>query len=102
MMMERSKCITVRWHCVVSKESAYNLPQPFPLLRDRQMFPPLKFLLDLLEFRSHAVAPRLPAKQELALSRLATDEGESQKIDSLRLAKPAFCALMSRITAEHD
>jgi hypothetical protein len=102
MMMERCQCMNVRRYRMVSEESAHDLPQPLPLFRDRQMSPLSQFLLDLLKFCPHSVAPRLPAKQELALFRLAADKGEPQETESLRPTKPAFCALMHGITAEHD
>lgn len=38
-----------------------------------------RFLLDVLEFRPHAVASGCPVQQEAALARLAADEREAQK-----------------------
>src|SRR5262249_990504 len=51
---------------VVQEVSSYDLPQPFPLFRDGLVPASPQLLLDLLEFRLHAVAPGLPVNQELS------------------------------------
>ena len=61
-----------------------------------------QLILNFLELRLHAITPRLPAEQELALLRLTADESETQEVEGFRLAKSAFCALLRRITTEHD
>jgi hypothetical protein len=89
MMMERCQCMTVRRHGGVSKEFAYDLPQPLPLFPDRLMSPPQQLLPDLLELDPHAVARRLPTEQEPALFRLAADKGKTRESQGLRLARSA-------------
>jgi hypothetical protein len=61
---------------MVVKVAADDRSQPFPLEGDCLMSSLSQFLLDFLEFRPHAVASGLPVKQEVALERLAADEGE--------------------------
>src|SRR5579863_2124916 len=55
---ERLECPTVRRYCMIFKEAGYDLPQPLSLFGDRLVPAPSHFLLDFLEFRSHAVAAR--------------------------------------------
>jgi hypothetical protein len=57
---ERRECAKVRWHRVIIEEAGDDLPQPVPLLGDRLVPAPSHFLLDLLEFRRHAVASGFP------------------------------------------
>jgi hypothetical protein len=102
MVMERGQCMTVRRHCVVREEAAHDLPQPFPLFGDGLMPTLPQLLLHLFELRLDAVASRLPMKQELPLSRLATDEGEPQEVEGLRFTKTSLDALGRGIAAERD
>ena len=96
------ECRTVGRHCVVVEVAGNDLPQPFPLLRDRLMHAPSQLLLDLPKLRPHAVAPGLPLDEELALAGLAADEGEAQEVEGLRFAEPTLGAPARRMAAELD
>src|ERR1700676_4573467 len=100
MIVEDCEGATVGRHRVVVKVAADDRSQPFPLEGDRLMSPLSQFLLDFLEFRPHAVASRLPVEQEVALERLAADEGEPQEVEGFRLGEPAFFAADRRVAAE--
>src|SRR5215472_10649935 len=66
VLPERRERPTIGRNRVVHEVSSYDLPQPFPLFRDGLVPASPQLLLDLLEFRLHAVAPGLPVDQELA------------------------------------
>ena len=89
-MSERDERMAVRRHSVIGKESAHYLPQPLPLLWDRLMPSLPQLLFDFLELRLHAITSRLSTQQELTLLRLAAEEGETQEVESLRLAESAL------------
>ena len=65
MVAERHQCAPVGRHGVVVEVAGNDLPQPPSLFGDRLMHPPPQLLLDLPEFRPHAVAPGLPESRNL-------------------------------------
>src|SRR5439155_24148622 len=79
-----------------------DLPQPFPLDRDRLVPALPQLLLDGLQLRPHAVSPGFPLEEEFAPTRLATDKGEAQEVEGLRLTRPAPLAVRRRMAAELD
>src|SRR5688572_1283432 len=102
LVSERCQCSAVGRHGVVVEVAGNDLPQPFPLLRDRLMHAPSQLLLDLPKLRPHAVTPGFPLDEELALTRLAADEGEAEEVEGLRFAEPALGAPARRMAAELD
>ena len=86
MMMERDYCPAVGRRGVIAEEASDDLRQPFPLLRDRLVHSPSQFLLDVPEFRFHAVAPGLPMNEEFALATFA-DEGEPEEVEGFRFCR---------------
>ena len=64
----------VRGNRVIGKVAPDDLSQPTSLLGYRLMHALTQLLLDLLEFRLHAVAPALSMYEELAPERLSADE----------------------------
>ena len=64
----------VRGNRVIGKVAPDDLRQPASLLGYRLMHALTQLLLDLLEFRLHAVAPALSMYEELAPERLSADE----------------------------
>src|SRR5882724_12520051 len=97
----RDRAIVSR-HGVIVEVSTDDLPQPFSLYGDGLVHAPSQLLLDGLQLRPHAVASRLPFDQELASPRLATDEGEAEEVEGLRLAEPAPLAVFFRRASELD
>src|ERR1700730_3842436 len=89
MIVEDREGATIGRHRIVVEVAADDRSQPFPLEGDCLMSALSQFLLDFLELRPHAVASGLPMEQEVALERLATDEGEPQEVEGFRLAEPA-------------
>ena len=65
---EGAQRATIGRHGVVVEHAVDNLPQPFPLNRDRLVHSPSQLILDLLELRPHAVAPGLALKRKVARS----------------------------------
>src|SRR3954447_14575081 len=102
MIPEGRQCPAVGGHGMVGEVAGDDLLQPFPLLGDRLVHPSPQLLLDLLELRRHAVAAGFPFNQEVAPSRGAADEGETQESEGLRLAEAALLAISGRIAAELD
>src|SRR5712671_4547743 len=102
MVMECDYCPAVGRHGVIAEEATDDLRQPFPLLRDRLVHSPSQLLLDLLEFRFHAVAPGLPMNEEFAPATFAADEGEPEEVEGFRFAEPALRTLSRREAAERD
>src|SRR6266478_2301294 len=102
MIPEGPECRTVGRHRVVLEVAGDDLFEPFRRFADRLMHSPSELLLDLREFRLHAVASAPPMDQELALAGLAADEGEAQEVEGFRLAEPAPLAVRRRMTAELD
>ena len=66
----------VRGNRVIGKVAPDDLRQPTSLLGYRLMHALAQFLLDLLEFRLHAIAPGLSLYGELAPTRLTANEDE--------------------------
>src|ERR1700689_1706391 len=97
MVVEDREGATIGRYRMVIKVAADDRSQPFPLEGDCLMSSLSQFLLDFLECRPHAVASGLPVEQEVALERLAADEGER-----FRLAEPAPFASDRRVAAELD
>src|SRR5215813_3321287 len=64
----------IRGNRVIGKVAPDDLPQPTSLLGYRLVHALTQLLLDLLEFRLHAVAPALSMYEELAPERLSADE----------------------------
>ena len=64
------------------------------------MASPPQFVLDFPQGRSHAVASRMPSKQEGSASRAPTDERESQTVEGLRFALPVTLPPFNRVTTE--
>jgi hypothetical protein len=87
MVPEHVQCESVGWHCVVIEVTANDPLQPVPLLGDRLVHAPSQRLLDLPQFRLHAVPPGLPLKLEFARAGRTADEGEAQEVEGLRLAQ---------------
>ena len=77
VVTEGRECPAIGRHRVVVEEADDYLLEPFRLFADRPVHPPPQFLLDLLELCPHAVAPALPVDQELAVTGLAADKGET-------------------------
>src|ERR1700733_8260261 len=102
MVVEDREGATIGRHRMVVKVAADDRSQPFPLEGDCLMSSLSQFLLDFLVFRPHAVASGLPVKQEVALERLAADEGEPQEVEGFRLAEPTPFASDRRMAAELD
>src|SRR5215210_5106943 len=86
---------------VIVEEAGHDLSEPRYLSGDRLM-PSPQFLLDVLELRPHPVAPGLAHEQELALARLAADEGEAEEVEGFRFAKAAPSPLGRRAASERD
>ena len=102
MVVEDREGATIGRHRMVVKVAADDRSQPFPLKGDCLMSSPSQFLLDFLEFCPHAVASGFPMKQEVALERLAADEGEPQEVEGFRFAEPTALASDRRMAAELD
>src|SRR3954469_11974372 len=102
MAPEGSECLDVGRHRVVDEVAGDDLLQPVPLFRDRLVQSSPHLLLDLLELRHHAVAAGFPVDPEVAPSRGAADEGETQESEGFRLAEAAPLAVAGRIAAELD
>src|SRR4051812_22213966 len=102
MEPEGSECLDVGRHRVIGEIAGDDLLQPLPLIRDRLVHSSPQFLRDLLEFRRLAVAAGFPVDPEVAPSRGAADEGETEESEGLRLAEAAPLAVARRITAELD
>src|ERR687890_1089487 len=102
MEPEGSECLDVGRHRVVGEVAGDDLLQPVPLFRDRLVQSSPHLLLDLLELFRHAVAAGFPVDPEVAPSRGAADEGETQESEGLRLAEAAPLAVARRIATELD
>src|SRR5690242_5959455 len=102
MSPEGTQCRIVGRHRVIGEVSADDLRQPSSLLGNGLVHSPSQFLLDLLELCPHAVASRLPSKQEVATTAAAANEGEAQELEGLRFAEPALSAPHRRQAAELD
>src|SRR5262245_2222960 len=102
VMPEYLQCSVIGRHCVIVEVAADDLPQPFPLNRDRLVHALAHLLFDHLELRPHAVRPGLPFDLEFARPGLAADEGEAQEIEGLRFAEPSPLAAFRRKTSELD
>src|SRR3954452_21487773 len=100
MEPEGSECLDVGRHRVVGEVAGDDLLQPVPLFRDRLVQSPPHLLLDLLELCRHAVAAGFPMDPEVAPSRGAADEGETQESEGFRLAEAAPLAVAGRLTAQ--
>ena len=77
---------------MIGKKTRNDLPQPLSLRRDRLMHSPPQLFLNCLEPRAYAIPPALPLELEIALTGLAADEREAQKVKGLRLAEPTLTA----------
>ena len=64
VVSERPERPRIRRHCVVSKVTRHDLPQPSSLLRNWLMHPPPQFLFHSFERTPHGVGPCLPVNQE--------------------------------------
>src|SRR3954453_18705255 len=102
MEPEGSECLDVGRHRVVGEVAGDDLLQPVPLFRDRLVQSPPHLLLDLLELCRHAVAAGFPVDPEVAPSRGAAEEGETQESEGFRLAEAAPLAVARRISSELD
>jgi hypothetical protein len=102
VVVEDREGATIGRHRVVVKVAADDRSQPLPLEGDCLMPPLSQFLQDFLEFRPHAVASGLPVEQEVALERLAADEGEPQEVEGFRFAEPSPRATFRRKASELD
>src|SRR3981081_1891867 len=102
MMPEHLQCTTVSRHCVIVEVAADNPAQPPPLFRDRLVHAPSHLLLYLLELRPHAVPSGFAVDLDFPCSGFATDEGEAQKVEGLRLAEPLPLAALCRKASELD
>src|SRR3954452_18765104 len=87
---------------VIVEEAGHDLSEPRSLDRDRLMPSPPQLLLDVLELRPHPVAAGLAHEQELALARLAADEGETEEVEGVRFAKAASGPFGCHAAAERD
>ena len=92
----------VRGNRVIGKVAPDDPRQPTSLLGYRLMHALAQLLLDLFEFRLHAIAPGLSLYDELAPMRLAADEDEAKELEGLRLSKPRPCAPDRRMAAKLD
>src|SRR5450755_1166699 len=86
VVSEGQKRARVGRHGVVRKVPAYNRLQPLPLFGKGLMHALPQLLLDLSEFRSHAIAARLALELEGSSPRLAADERKPQEGEGLRFA----------------
>jgi hypothetical protein len=66
------------------------------------MHPPSQFLLDVLEFRPHAVATGFSLKREVPLTRLSADGRKAQEREGFRFSEPALSTLSRREAAKPD
>src|SRR4051794_33101823 len=90
----------VHRHCMVGKVPSHHLCEPRPLNRNGLVHPLVQLLLDIPEFRPHAVCPAFTTQHECAAPRLAADMGKSQEGKGLRFAKSALLSSFSRIAAK--
>src|SRR6516165_12123622 len=102
MVPKDVQCTTVGRHCVVVEVAADYRAKPFPQRGDRQVHAPSQYVPDLPQLRPHAVRPGLPFDLELAGAGLATDEGEAQELEGLRLAELVPRAAFRREASELD
>jgi hypothetical protein len=87
---ERRKGPTVGLHRIICEIAGEDLLQPISLLGNRLM-PPLSHLgLHLFELGQQAVTPGFPFEQKFPIATDAADEGEAQKVESLRFSEPAL------------
>ena len=88
MVPERVQGTRVGRHGMVVEVAAHDPPQPAPLHGDRLVHALPQLLLDHPQLRLHAVPPALPPKLGIMPGAgLATDEGKTQEVESLRLAE---------------
>src|SRR4051812_4459644 len=102
MEPEGSECLDVGRHRVIGEIAGDDLLQPLSLFRDWLVHSSPQFLLNLLEFRRLAVPAGFPVDPEVAPSRGAADEGETQESEGFRLAEAAPLAVAGRISAKLD
>jgi hypothetical protein len=102
VVQEDMQCLGVSWHCEVVEVAIDDVPQPFPLFRDRLVHAPRHLFFEHLELRSHAVCPGLSFDLEFPRAGLAADEGETQEVEGLRFAEPAPLAALCREASELD
>src|ERR1035437_3068407 len=101
-MAKRQERPTVGRDRMVAEEPGNDLPQPGPLFGDRPVQPPTQFLLDLREFRLHAVPAGLPLEEKISPAGFAADESETQEIEGLRFASPALPTPGRRVATKLD
>src|SRR6516165_2895048 len=99
---EHRQCAAVGRHCMVVEVAADDPSQALPLLGDRLVHASPHLLFDHLELRPHAVPAGLPFDLEFVLASLTADVGKAQKVEGLRLAKPASLAAFRRKASELD
>jgi hypothetical protein len=73
-MPERTERPAVCRNCKVGEMPENDLPQPSPLFRDWMVHSAPQLLLNVQEFRPHAIAPRLPFELEGSTARFSADE----------------------------
>lgn len=79
-------------HGKIIEATRGDLPQPFPLHRNRLMHALSQLQLDGFEFRPHAVAAGLPLHVEASPAGPAADERNAKKVEGLRFAGPTLFA----------
>src|ERR1700750_2098925 len=77
IMPERRERPAIARDRVVGEVASHDLPQPFPLLRDRLIIPTSSHRVNVPQLSPHALAPGFPLKLEVAAARSTTDEGEA-------------------------
>jgi hypothetical protein len=89
MLSERVQGVDVCGDGVIRKVSCHHLPQPLSLFCNRVVPPALQLIADVPQRRAHAVAPAVPAQQESAIAPLPADVREPEKVEGLRVSRPA-------------
>ena len=102
MVPERTQGPVIGRDGMIIEKAGHDLCEPYPLDGDRLMPSPPQLLLDVLELRPHPVAAGLAHEQELALARLAADQGEAEEVEGFRFAKAAPSPLGRRAASERD
>ena len=85
---------------MIGKVSRHHRPQPSSLCGDGIVHASTELVLDVLEPRSHAIAPRFALQLEAATPGLAADEREPQKREGRWLTQTASPPSLSRMATK--
>jgi hypothetical protein len=100
--MERHHRAEVTRHGVVGEVAGDDLPKPSTLLGNGQVHLSSQRVFDLSQLGLRAITTGFPPYEEFALTCLAADEGEAQKIKGLRLTQTRSGALVRGKAAKRD